>query len=77
MESEFLSIKEAASVFAVNEVTIRRAIKKGLIVAIKIGDGKRSPYRISKRSIQDIHLSIARQHAEIARKRVANLLRHE
>jgi excisionase family DNA binding protein len=55
MENEFCSIKEAAVVFGVNEATIRRAIKRGWIKAIKIGDGKRSPYRISKKTIESIH----------------------
>jgi hypothetical protein len=69
MDQEFFSIKEVAVIFAVNEVTIRRAIRKGLIIAIKIGDGKRSPYRISRQSIQHIHDTIILQHIEIARKR--------
>ena len=68
MEQEFLSIKEVAVIFAVNEVTIRRAIHKGLIVAVKIGDGKRSPYRISRKSIEQIHSTIIYQHGEIVRK---------
>jgi excisionase family DNA binding protein len=55
MGQEFLSIKELASIFAVNEVTIRRAIKRGWIAAIRVGDGKRSPYRISKKTIDKIH----------------------
>ncbi len=62
MEREFLSIKEVAVIFSVHEVTIRRAIKKGFIVAVRIGEGKRSPYRISKRSIDEIHNSIIFQH---------------
>lgn len=70
MEREFLSIKEVAVIFSVNEVTIRRAIKKGLIIAIKIGDGKKSPYRVSRKSIDQIHGSIIFQHLEIARKRL-------
>lgn len=69
MESEFLSIKEVAVIFSVNQITIRRAIQKGLIVAVKIGDGNRSPYRISKKSIQHIHDTIISQHEQIARKR--------
>jgi DeoR/GlpR family transcriptional regulator of sugar metabolism len=69
MQSEFLSIKELAVIFSVNQITIRRAIQKGLIIAIKIGDGKRSPYRISKKSIQHIHDTIILQHEQIARKR--------
>ena len=67
---EFYSIKEVATIFAVNEVTIRRAIRKGLIIAVKIGDGKRSPYRLSRFSIQHIHDLIISQHNEISRKRL-------
>lgn len=62
MTPEFLSIKEVAVIFSVNEVTIRRAIKKGFLIAIRIGDGKKSPYRISRKSIDDIHESIICQH---------------
>lgn len=58
MASEFISIKELAVIFSVHEVTIRRAIKKGFIEAVRIGDGKRSPYRISRKSIDAIHNSI-------------------
>lgn len=58
MDSEFYSIKEVARIFSVHEVTIRRAIKMGFIVAIRIGNAKRSPYRISKKSIEEIHSMI-------------------
>ena len=58
MEQEFLSIKEVAVVFGVHQITIRRAIKKGYLVAIRIGGGKKSPYRISKREIEVIHHSM-------------------
>lgn len=68
MESEFLSIKETATVFAVNEVTIRRAIKKGFLIAIRIGNGKRSPYRISKKSIEAIHSAIILQLSKMGAK---------
>jgi hypothetical protein len=68
MEAEFVSIKEAAVIFAVNEVTIRRAIQRGFLVAIRIGDGKKSPYRISRKSINDIHDSIIFQHRQKAKK---------
>lgn len=60
MEAEFISIKELATIFAVHESTIRRAIRKGIIQAIRVGDGKRSPYRISRRSIEEIHQSITK-----------------
>lgn len=58
MDQEFYSIKEVAAVFAVHQITIRRAIKKGYLIAIRIGGGKRSPYRISKREIEMIHHSM-------------------
>lgn len=58
MDQEFFSIKEVAVIFAVNEATIRRAIKRGWIVAFRIGDGKRSPYRISIKSIENLHLNL-------------------
>lgn len=58
MDAEFYSIKEAASIFSVHPNTIYKAIKKGFILAIRIGEGRRSPYRISKVHIQTIHKSI-------------------
>lgn len=54
-DAEFLSIKEVAAIFAVNQMTIRRAIKKGHLIAIRIGNSPKSPYRISKKSIEAIH----------------------
>jgi excisionase family DNA binding protein len=58
MESEFLTIKETAVIFSVHPITIRRALKKGFLTAIRIGNGPRSPYRISRKSIEAIHHSI-------------------
>ncbi len=55
MDSEFLSIKEVAVIFSVNAKTIRRAIKKKQLPFIRIGEGHRSPYRISKLVIEAIH----------------------
>lgn len=64
MDSEFYSIKEVAQIFSVNEVTIRRAIKKGFIIAIRIGDAPKSPYRVSKKLIEAIHDSIIKSLAK-------------
>jgi excisionase family DNA binding protein len=58
MNQEFLTIKETACIFSVHQNTIRRAIKKGFLIAIRIGNGPKSPYRISKKSIEAIHHSI-------------------
>ena len=54
-KNEFLSIKEVAVIFGVTEVTIRRAVRLGFLVAIRVGNGPKSPYRISKRLIENIH----------------------
>jgi len=49
-----LSIKEAANLLNVSETTIRRMIKRGDIVAIKVGTkGKTSPWRISQNAINE------------------------
>lgn len=61
MHSEFLSIKEVAVIFGCHHTTIRRAIKKGFIIALRISEGKRSPYRISRKSLDAIHESIIRE----------------
>jgi len=66
--SEFLTIKECAVIFSVHQTTIRRAIKKGFIVAIRIGNGPRSPYRISRKEIDAIHHSLIQELATKARK---------
>lgn len=58
MDNEFLSLKEVASIFGVHINTIRNAVKKGFIVSIRIGNGKRSPYRISRKCIDKIHENI-------------------
>lgn len=58
MEKEFYSIKETAVIFAVHENTIRKAIRMGFIAAIRIGNCKKSPYRISKKTIDRIHVSL-------------------
>lgn len=58
MNPEFYSIKECAAIFSVHQCTIRRAIKKGHIIAIRIGDGPKSPYRISRKSIDAIHCNV-------------------
>ena len=68
MDSEFYSIKEAAIIFSVHESTIRRAIKKGFLIAIRIGIGPKSPYRISRKSIEAIHISILKDLAHKAQK---------
>jgi len=68
IHSEFLTIKETAVIFSVHEITIRRAIKKGFLIAIRIGNGPRSRYRISKKSIEAIHASIIKDLAGKAGK---------
>jgi len=64
IQHEFLTIKETACIFSVHKNTIYRAVKLGYLVAIRIGKGKRSPYRISKKSIEAIHDSIIKDLAK-------------
>lgn len=63
MQPEFYSIKEVAVIFNVHSNTIRRAIKKGYIIAIRIGEGPKSPYRISRKSIDAVHINILTKYA--------------
>lgn len=68
MEQEFLSIKEVAVIFGVHHTTIRRAIKKGFLIALRVGDAKKSPYRISRKAIEQIHVSVIKALSEKAKK---------
>ncbi len=68
MEAEFYSIKQVACIFATSEITIRRAIKAGFIIAIRLGNSKKSPYRISRKSIEAIHTSIILKYSHLAKK---------
>lgn len=68
MDSEFLTIKEVAVVFSCHPNTIRRAVRLGFLVAIRVGNGPKSPYRISKRSLDAIHSSIISELAKKAQK---------
>ena len=72
VDLEFYSIKETAIIFGVHQNTIRRAVKKGFLVAIRIGGGPKSPYRISKKEIEAIHSSIIKDLANKASKGVNN-----
>ena len=68
MDKEFYSIKETAVIFGVHENTIRKALKKGFLIGIRISDAKKSPYRVSKKEIEAIHSSIIRDLATKVKK---------
>lgn len=61
MDTEFYTIKETAVIFGVHPNTIRNAVKKGFLIAIRVGLGKKSPYRISKKEIEAIHISVIKE----------------
>ena len=61
---EFYSIKEVAQIFGVHSCTIRRALKAGYLISFRIGPGPRSPYRISKESIEKLHVDTLRELAK-------------
>lgn len=65
---EFYSVEDLAKIFDVHPYTIRRAIRKGHLVAIRIGNGKKSPYRISKKSIDQIHFALLKEMAKKVEK---------
>jgi excisionase family DNA binding protein len=52
---EFYSIKEVAVIFGCHPNTIRRALTKGYIKAIRLGEKKKSHYRISKATVEILH----------------------
>lgn len=58
MEKEFLSISETCDVFGIHKNTLYIWIKKGFIVALRIGNKPKSPFRVSRKSIEAIHQSI-------------------
>ncbi len=53
-ESGFMSVKEFASHIGVHYNTVIRSIKKGRLNAFRVGEGKRSCYRIAKTEINRI-----------------------
>jgi len=68
LDNEFYTVTETALLFHVHPNTIRRAIKKGYLIAIRLSIGGKSPYRISRKSIEAIHMSIIKELATKAGK---------
>lgn len=55
-QDEFLTIKEFAILLRIHPNTVRRAIKSGRISAFKVGQGKKSSYRVARSEINRIAL---------------------
>lgn len=53
---EYLSPKEFAALIGVHYNTVLRAIKSGKLGAFRIGDGKKSSFRIARSEINRIAL---------------------
>ncbi|HZY25503.1 MAG TPA: helix-turn-helix domain-containing protein [Bacteroidales bacterium] len=68
MEKEFLSANETCQIFGIHKNTLYIWIKKRFLVALRIGDKPKSPYRISRKSIEAIHESIIKDLASKASK---------
>ena len=63
MEKEFLSVVEISKIFSIHKNTVYEWIRKGFIVSIRIGNKPKSPYRISRKAIEEIHNSILKEMA--------------
>jgi excisionase family DNA binding protein len=56
IENEYLTVKEFASKMGLHYNTIVRAIRKGRLNAVRIGDGVKASYRIPVSEIHRIAL---------------------
>jgi excisionase family DNA binding protein len=63
-EPDFLSIKQFAAKVGVHPNTIRNAIRKGRLSALKMGSGSRALWRIAKTEIQRIAFLDMREYIE-------------
>ena len=68
MEKEFLSIREVSEIFSIHINTVYTWIESGFIIAIRLGNKPKSPFRISRKAIDEIHKSILREMASKAKK---------
>jgi excisionase family DNA binding protein len=56
MSQEYYSVTEFSVLMGVHPLTIRSAIRKGRIIAVRVGSGKKSPYRIPHSEIERLTL---------------------
>ena len=56
MIKEFYTVQEFAQKFSIHPETIRKSIKNGRIQAIRVGIGKRTPFRIPHDEVQRLSL---------------------
>lgn len=58
---EYFTVREFAQKVKLSEFSVRIAIKKKKIFAIRPGAGKKTPYRIPETELERLHLAAAHE----------------
>ncbi len=72
METKYCTVEEFAEKLRVSPQTIRRMIKVGRINAIKLINGKRSPYRILESELIRLSMVGYEENMKIIRENIEN-----
>lgn len=69
LEKNYYTVEEFAELFDMTPLTIRRSIKSGRILAIRVGSSKKSAYRIPRSQIEKLAVQ---SYMEITNKEFEN-----